>query len=55
VVDVHEVAAYEWGAAHAVMAEVIGVPLHEDIPPTSNTPLCLAPFWLWPDHLPTVN
>ena len=39
----------------ALMAEVIGVPLHEDILPTSNTPLCLAPFWFWSDHLPAVN
>ncbi len=54
-VDVHEPAAYEWGAAHAVMAKVIGIPLHEDILPTSKAPLCLAPFWLRSDHLPAVD
>ncbi|MGZ9810280.1 hypothetical protein ACXN5S_07415 [Pseudoroseicyclus sp. H15] len=40
-------------ARRAFLADQIGVALKPSILPLSNTPLCLAPFWMAPDKLIT--
>lgn len=38
-------------ARRAFMRDSLGVDVRDNILPLSNTPLCLPPFWLRPDHL----